>query len=92
MRVECECCVNTQCRCFESIEEAMFFEGYICSNRCFVISSHGNDEFLDEIIDKMKLKVPLESLDDSVFDEIVSKMIDDVFDQYECPTGEPCIT
>lgn len=90
MKVKCECCPKTQCRCFGSIEEAMSFEGYVCSSRCFVLICRGDDETLDKIIEEMDLEVPLESLDDSVFEEIVSGMQDEIFDEYECPAGEPC--
>ncbi|MCK4668229.1 hypothetical protein KAU33_15870 [Candidatus Dependentiae bacterium] len=85
MKVKCEFCHKTQCRCFGSIEEAISFEGYVCSSRCFVLTCRGDDETLDKIIEEMDLKVPLESLDVSVFDEIVSEMQDEIFDDYECP-------
>ena len=90
MKVKCDYCDNTQCRCFKTIEDAIHFEGFVCSNRCFVLACRGEDETLDKIIDDMKLEVPLESLDDAVFEEIISGMGDELFDEYECPAGDIC--
>lgn len=90
MKVKCDFCSETQCRCFKSIREAVRFEGFICSNRCFVLMNRGDNETLDKIIDDMKLKVPLESLDKSVFNDIVSGMEDELFNDYECAEGEMC--
>ena len=71
MKVKCESCDRTQCRCFKSIEEAILFEGFICSNRCFVLVSHGDDEVLEKIIDDMELKVPLELLEMLYLEKLV---------------------
>jgi len=90
MKVECDFCYKTQCRCFKSIEKAIAFEGIICSNRCFVLSYQGEDEALDEIIAGFELDIPLESVSDEIIDEIVSQMGDECFDDFECPMGEMC--
>lgn len=90
MRVKCDYCDKVYCRCFETIEEAMGFEGFICSNRCFALSMRGDDEDLDALIEGMELgDIPLELLPDSVFDELVSGM-DDALDAYDCPMGDVC--
>ena len=91
MRVECNHCDKVQCRCFETIKEAMGFEGFICSNKCFVLSMQGEDDTLDELIEGMELgDTPLDSLEDAVYDELVSGIEETFDDEYECPMGEPC--
>ena len=90
MRVKCDFCDKVHCRCFETVEEAMDFEDFLCSNKCFVLSMQGDDEDLDALIEGMELgDTPLRSLPDSAFDELVSGM-DDTIDVYECPTGDVC--
>lgn len=90
MRVECDHCDKVQCRCFETIDEAIAFEGFICSNKCFVLSMHGEDDALDALIEGMELgNTPLDSLNKAVYDELVSDMEDEL-ENYDCPMGESC--
>ena len=90
MRTNCAYCDKVQCRCFDTIEKALCFKGFICSSKCFVLSMQGKDDTLDELIEGMELgDTPLESLPDAVYDELVSGM-DDALDDYDCPMGESC--
>ena len=90
MRTNCAFCDKVQCRCFKTVSEALGFEGFICSNKCFVLSIQGNDDTLEALIEGMELgDTPLDSLPDAVYDELVSGM-DDALDDYDYPMGESC--
>lgn len=91
MRIKCDYCNKEQCRCFETVEKAVGFEGFLCSNKCFILSMQGNDETLDALIKAMELgNTPLESLPDIVYDNIVSEMMDCFDDEYEYSIGKSC--
>lgn len=90
MKVKCDFCDGTQCRCFKSIEDAIGFEGIVCSNRCFVLTYRGKNDFLDDIITAFELDIPLQTASNEVFDEIVSQLGDDFFEDCECSSGHTC--
>lgn len=90
MRVKCDNCPEEQCRCFEDIEDAMFFEGYLCSERCFVLALQGEDEHLDEIVLGMNLTIPLKDAPDSVIEEILLLFYNNDTDNCEMSVGEMC--